>query len=216
MAQPDYPTLEIGRQAPDFVLPGIDGKNYSLEDFKDSEFLVIIFTCNHCPTAQSYEERIIRLVDDYSVRGVGFLAVSPNGPLAIRLDELGYTDLGDDPEDMKIRAEYRNFNFPYVYDGETQEMSKKYGPVATPHLNELRQGLGKLDYTVFLVELSKLKDVPLMMEHPDSAEACSLAAEYIRTVAASRETAPFRKISGDGNQFDYRKSFGIRSTTRQE
>jgi thiol-disulfide isomerase/thioredoxin len=130
----NYPTLEIGRQAPDFVLPGIDGKNYSLEDFKDSEFLVIIFTCNHCPTAQSYEERIIRLVDDYSGRGVGFLAVSPNDPLAIRLDELGYTDLGDDLEDMKIRAEYKHFNFPYVYDGGTQETSKKYGPVATPHV----------------------------------------------------------------------------------
>ncbi len=133
-AQADHPTLQIGQMAPDFLLPGIDGKDYSLKDFADSRFLVIIFTCNHCPTAQSYEDRIIQLVDDYQVKGVGFLAVSPNDPLAVRLDELGYTDLGDELEDMKIRAEYKKFNFPYIYDGETQEMSRKYGPVATPHV----------------------------------------------------------------------------------
>jgi peroxiredoxin len=132
--QEGYPTLEIGQSAPDFLLPGVDGKDCSLKDFADSKFLVIIFTCNHCPTAQSYEDRIIRLVDDYQGKGVGFLAVSPNDPLAVRLDELGYTDLGDELEDMKIRAESKNFNFPYVYDGETQEMSRQYGPVATPHV----------------------------------------------------------------------------------
>ncbi len=133
-AQADNPTLQIGQMAPDFLLPGIDGKDYSLKDFDDNKFLVIIFTCNHCPTAQSYEDRIIQLVDDYQGKGVGFLAVSPNDPLAVRLDELGYTDLGDELEDMKIRAEYKKFNFPYIYDGETQEMSRKYGPVATPHV----------------------------------------------------------------------------------
>jgi thiol-disulfide isomerase/thioredoxin len=129
-----YPTLEIGRPAPDFLLPGVDGKDYSLKDFKDSRFLVILFICNHCPTAQSYEDRMIQLVKDYRNRGVSFLAVSPNDLLSVRLDEMGYTDLGDDLEDMKIRAAYKGFNFPYVYDGETQEMSKKYGPVATPHV----------------------------------------------------------------------------------
>jgi peroxiredoxin len=134
MGQAQYPTLEIGQAAPDFHLPGIDGKDYSLKDFKNYQFLVIIFTCNHCPTAQSYEDRIIRLVDDYRDQGVGFLAVSPNDPQAIRLDELGYTDLSDRLEEMKIRAAYKHFNFPYAYDGETQEMSIKYGPVATPHV----------------------------------------------------------------------------------
>jgi thiol-disulfide isomerase/thioredoxin len=62
------------------------------------------------------------------------VAISPNDPQSVRLDELGYTDLGDDLEDMKIRAEYKGFNFPYLYDGETEETSKKYGPVATPHV----------------------------------------------------------------------------------
>ncbi len=130
----DYPTLEIGQSAPDFLLPGTDGKDYSLKDFNDSKFLVIMFICNHCPTAQSYEDRMIELVNDYQDKGVAFLAVSPNDPLSVRLDEMGYTDLGDDLEDMKIRAEYKKYNFPYVYDGETQEMSRKYGPIATPHI----------------------------------------------------------------------------------
>src|SRR4030043_1455177 len=133
LSQPDYPTLEIGQPAPDFSLPGIDGKTYTLDDFK-SDILVIIFTCNHCPTAQTYEDRIIKLVDQYSNKGVDFVAISPNDPQSVRLDELGYTDLGDELEDMKIRAEYKGFNFPYLYDGETQETSRKYGPVATPHV----------------------------------------------------------------------------------
>jgi len=133
LSQSDYPTLEIGQLAPDFSLPGVDDKTYTLNDFK-SDILVVIFTCNHCPTAQSYEDRIIGMVDQYKPRGVDFVAISPNDPLSVRLDELGYTDLGDELDDMKIRAEYKGFNFPYLYDGETQETSKKYGPVATPHV----------------------------------------------------------------------------------
>jgi len=128
-----YPTLEIDQPAPTFDLPGVDGRNYTLNDFTGN-ILVVIFTCNHCPTAQTYEDRIIKLVETYKPRGVDFVAISPNDPRAIRLDELGYTDLGDELEDMKIRAEYKGFNFPYLYDGETQEVSKKYGPVATPHV----------------------------------------------------------------------------------
>lgn len=129
----DYPILELDQPAPGFNLPGVDGKNYSLDDF-DAEILVVIFTCNHCPTAQSYEDRIIGLVSTYKGKGVDFVAISPNDPKALRLDELGYTDLGDELEDMRIRAEYKGFDFPYLYDGEDQLVSKKYGPVATPHV----------------------------------------------------------------------------------
>lgn len=133
LGQTDFPTLGIGQSAPDFSLPGVDGKTYTLSDFK-SDILVVIFTCNHCPTAQTYEDRIIAIVDQYKKKGVDFVAISPNDPQSVRLDELGYTDLGDDFEDMKIRAEYKEFNFPYLYDGETEVTSKKYGPVATPHV----------------------------------------------------------------------------------
>ncbi|MBC8110381.1 MAG: redoxin domain-containing protein [Verrucomicrobia bacterium] len=130
----DPKTLEIGASAPDFNLPATNGNNYSLKSFEKSAVLVIVFTCNHCPTAQAYEERLKQLATDYQSKGVAIVAVSPNDPLAVRLDELGYSDLGDSFEDMKIRAKDQNFNFPYLYDGETQEMSKKYGPAATPHV----------------------------------------------------------------------------------
>lgn len=106
--QTDYPTLEIGGTAPDFSLPGIDGEIYTLDDFK-SDILVIIFTCNHCPTAQTYEDRIIKLVDTYSQRGVDFVAISPNDPQSIRLDELGYTDLGDELVEINFMYRHRNF-----------------------------------------------------------------------------------------------------------
>ena len=125
--------LSIGADAPEFKLPGVDGRDYKLSDFTDAKVLVIIFTANHCPTAQAYEERIIQLVFDYKGKDVAVVAISPNDPLAVRLDELGYSDMGDSLEDMKIRANDKKFNFPYLYDGETQKMSRAYGPVSTPH-----------------------------------------------------------------------------------
>jgi thiol-disulfide isomerase/thioredoxin len=128
------PTLAIGSSAPDFCLPGIDGQTHCLKDYAASKVLVVAFTCNHCPTAQLYETRIQQLAADYRDRGVALVAVEPNNPNAVRLDEMGYTDVGDSFEEMKIRAAYRHFNFPYLYDGETQKISRAYGPSATPHL----------------------------------------------------------------------------------
>src|SRR6187431_458791 len=89
-ATEEHPTLPIGAKAPSFSLKGTDGKTYSLASFSKYKILVIIFTCNHCPTAQAYEERIIQLTKDYSATGVAVVAVSPNDPKSIRLDELGY------------------------------------------------------------------------------------------------------------------------------
>lgn len=126
--------LAIGAKAPDFCLPGIDGKAHCLAEYADSKILVIVFTCNHCPTAQLYESRIKQLAADYRDRGVALVAIEPNSPRAVRLDEMAYTDVGDSFDDMKIRAAYRKFNFPYLYDGETQAVAKAYGPAATPHV----------------------------------------------------------------------------------
>lgn len=128
------PTLAIGSSAPDFCLPGIDGHTHCLKDYASSKVLVIAFTCNHCPTAQLYESRIKQLAADYRERGVALVAIEPNNPNAVRLDEMGYTDVGDSFEEMKTRAAYRHFNFPYLYDGQTQKISRAYGPTATPHL----------------------------------------------------------------------------------
>lgn len=130
----DPKPLELGAKAPDFLLPAVDGKTYSLKDFSSFNVLAIVFTCNHCPTAQAYEDRIKQLVVDYRDKGVQVIAISPNDPLSVRLDELGYTDLGDSFEEMKLRARDKQFNFPYLYDGETSSTSMLYGPQATPHI----------------------------------------------------------------------------------
>ena len=147
---PEPKTLEIGSKAPDFNLPGVDGKTYSLKDFEKAPVLVVIFSCNHCPTAQAYEGRIIDLVKDYKSKGVDFVMISPNAVKALNYSELGYSDLGDSFEDMKLRAADKKFTFPYLYDGDFQKSALAYGPVATPHSfvfdkNRLLRYTGRID-----------------------------------------------------------------------
>ncbi len=127
-------TLPVGSKAPDFTLPGTDARYWSLSDFKDASVLVVVFTCNHCPTAQAYEERIKQIVNDYSHKGVALVAISPNSPLGLLYEELGYSDLNDDYDEMIIRYNDKSFNFPYLYDGDNEAVSLAYGPVATPHV----------------------------------------------------------------------------------
>ena len=127
------PILKIGAQAPSFHLVGVDGKYHSLQDYASSKVLVIIFNCDHCPIAQMYEKRIKQLTADYKDRGVQVVVIMGNDPKAEALSEWGHTDLGDTYPEMRLRAEYRHFNFPYLYDGDTQAVALKYGPTATPH-----------------------------------------------------------------------------------
>ena len=146
----EHPTLPIGSQAPDFSLPGVDGKTYSLKDFKNANVLMVVFTCVHCPTAQAYEDALNQFVSDYQSKGIAVVAISPNDPKSIRLDELGFTDLSDGFDDMKIRAKDKSFKFPFLYDGETSLASMKYGPQATPHVflfdkNRVLKYTGRID-----------------------------------------------------------------------
>ena len=127
------PILKVGAHAPDFNLIGIDGKMHSLNEYASSKVLVIIFNCDHCPIASMYEKRIKQLTSDYRDRGVSVVVIMGNDPNAIHLSEKGHTDLGDTLPEMKLRAEYRHFNYPYLYDGDTQAVALKYGPTATPH-----------------------------------------------------------------------------------
>ncbi|HEX4486117.1 MAG TPA: redoxin family protein [Terriglobales bacterium] len=129
-----HPILAIGASAPDFVLPGTDGNIHRLSDYAASPILVVVFTCNHCPIAQMYETRIAKLEAEYRDRGVAVVAIQPNAPEAIRIDELDSSDVSDSLEEMKIRAEYKHFNYPYLYDGETQSVTRAFGPQATPHV----------------------------------------------------------------------------------
>jgi thiol-disulfide isomerase/thioredoxin len=133
LASEQPPTLTIGAPLPSFSLPGIDGKTYTDKSFKDN-ILVIVFTCAHCPTAQAYQERIKKLVTDYSPKGVKLVAINPNHADSVRLDELAWSDLSDSFDELKERAKQEKFNFLWLDDGVKQELGHKMGPVATPHV----------------------------------------------------------------------------------
>lgn len=161
----DVTPLPVGAPAPDFNLPGIDGKNHTLHEYDAAKILVIIFTCNHCPTAQAYEGRIKQMADDYRDKGVALVAINPNNPKGLQLDELRYSDLSDSFEEMKIRAAQQHFNFPYLYDGDTQKTAHAYGCLATPHVFIFDQDR-KLRYEGHIDD-SDVKTV----HHPDARNA---------------------------------------------
>src|ERR1700677_4762038 len=134
MAAQSHPILPIGSPAPGFALPGTDGNIHRLSDYKSSPILAVVFTCNHCPIAQMYEQRIQSLAADYKDRGVALVAIQPNDPKALRIDELDSSDISDSLDEMKIRARYKHLTYPYLYDGGTQQVARAYGPQATPHV----------------------------------------------------------------------------------
>ncbi len=132
-AEQVHPTLALGASAPDFSLPGVDGQIHKLSDYASSPVLVVVFTCNHCPIAQMYEKRIQQLANDYKDKGVAVVAIQGNDPQAIRIDELDSSDVSDTLPEMKIRVQYKHLTYPYLYDGDTQKVTRAYGPQATPH-----------------------------------------------------------------------------------
>jgi thiol-disulfide isomerase/thioredoxin len=174
-AQQSHPILAIGSPAPDFSLPGVDGKIHSLADYSSNPILVVVFVCNHCPIAQMYEQRIQQLADDYRDRGVAVVAIQPNDPRAIRIDELDSSDIGDSLDEMKIRVAYKRLRYPYLYDGETQSAARAYGPQATPHVfifDETRhlRYEGRVDnsYRTELVKTSDARNaIDALLAHKD-------------------------------------------------
>lgn len=116
-------TLELGSQAPDFSLPGVDGKTYSLASLKGAKLVIVVFTCNHCPAAIGAQDRTIKMAKDYKSKGVEILAISSN-------ETTHHPD--DSFEHMKERAKEKAFPFPYLHD-ETQHVARAYGALRTPH-----------------------------------------------------------------------------------
>ncbi len=100
-AQEPHPILALGSPAPNFELPGVDGATHKLADYSSGAVLVVVFTCNHCPIAQMYERRITQLAADYKDRGVAVVAIQPNDPTAIRIDELDSSDISDSLDEMR-------------------------------------------------------------------------------------------------------------------
>jgi peroxiredoxin len=131
---PDARELQIGDSAPDFSLPGVDGRTYSLADFKDSPLLMVIFMSNHCPYSHAIEGRVKQLQADYAKRGLAIVAICPNHPDAVTPEELGYGLYNDSFPEMKLYAKDAGFTWPYLYDGDTQTTAKAYGCLATPHV----------------------------------------------------------------------------------
>lgn len=176
-AQESHPILAIGSPAPNFELPGVDGKIHRLSDYASSPVLVIVFTCNHCPIAQIYERRIEQLADDYKDRGVAVVAIQPNDPKALTIDELDSSDMSDSLEEMKIRAQYKHLTYPYLYDGDTQSVARAYGPQATPHVfvfdseRRLRyQGRVDSSYRSELVKTRETRDaIDALLAHKEVA-----------------------------------------------
>lgn len=126
--------LNLGDAAPDFALPGIDGKTHRLADYKDGQILMILFTSNHCPTSHGAATRLKEFLATFRSRGLAFVAINPNHPEGLSIDELGYSKYNDGFEDMKKYAADAGFDFPYLYDGDTQSTARAYGCLATPHV----------------------------------------------------------------------------------
>ncbi|MSU51028.1 MAG: thioredoxin family protein, partial [Opitutus sp.] len=129
-----FRTLAIGDAAPDFALPGIDGRTYRLADFAGPDVLMVLFTSNHCPTSHSIERRLQKLRDDLRSRSFALVAINPNHPDGLSTDELGYGEFGDSFAEMKPYAKSLGWDFPYIYDGDTQLVARAYGCLATPHV----------------------------------------------------------------------------------
>lgn len=123
----DIRGVKVGDPAPDWSgIIGVDGKKHSLSDYKDAKVIVLVCTCNHCPVAVAYEDRLIQFQKDYKDKGVQLIAFNVNNIPEDRLDK------------MIERAQQKGFNFPYIYDP-TQKMARDYGALVTPHFFVLDQ-----------------------------------------------------------------------------
>ncbi len=165
---PTLRKLAIGDRAPDFSLPGIDGRTHRLKDFDGPDVLMVLFTSNHCPTSHGIENRLKALRNDLRNRSFTLVAINPNHPDGLSIDELGYGEYTDSFEDMTPYAKKNGWDFPYLYDGETQQIARAYGCLATPHVfifdkeRRLRYA-GRFDDSRYLDDST--------VKHPDARNA---------------------------------------------
>lgn len=181
---PGFTKLKLGDAAPDFKLPGIDGRTYTLADFKSAQVLMVVFLSNHCPYSHAAETRLLPLVREYASKGLGVVAINPNSPDGIRLDELGYSKYNDSFEEMKLYARDAGFPFPYLYDGETQVTALAYGCLATPHVF-LFDRERKLRYAG-RVDDSRFEDVATVKTHDTRNALVEMLAGKPVTVAETK------------------------------
>jgi peroxiredoxin len=158
--------LEIGQRAPDFCLPGVDGKDHTLAQYRDKKAVVVVFTCNHCPYAQAYEDRLVAVQRDYAGKGVQLIGINAN-------DEAGYPE--DSFDNMVRRAQKKHFNFPYLRD-ENQRAARSYGAEYTPEAFVLNSKF----------ELRYVGRIDDNWQHPDKAKSHNLR-DAIEAVLAHKK-----------------------------
>ena len=112
----------------------MDGKTYTLADFKGAPLLMVAFLSNHCPYSHAAETRLLPLYAEMKDKGLALVAINPNSPVGVGLFELGYSKYNDTYAEMKLYAKERGFTFPYLDDGETETTAKAYGALCTPHI----------------------------------------------------------------------------------
>jgi len=149
---------KVGDTIEDFSLKNVDGDKISLKDYDDVKGFIIIFTCNTCPYSLANEDRIIALQDKYEELGYPVIAINPNDPKA---------QPGDSFEKMKVRAEEKGFNFPYLFD-EGQKVYPKFGASKTPH--------------VYIVSKPEMKVEYIGAIDDSSRDASTVKVKYIETV----------------------------------
>lgn len=160
--------LKIGDAAPDFKLPGVDGKTYTLADFSEPDVLMVYFTGTHCPTSHGVEERLQLFLKSMAGKSFGIVAINPNHSSGLRPDEFGYTKYDETLEDSRRYAQDLGWEFPYLYDGNKQLTARAYGCLATPHVFVFDQNR-KLRYNGRFDD-SRLPD-PDSVRHPDAINA---------------------------------------------
>ena len=154
---------KIGDTATDFKLKSVDGKMYSMSDYKSAKGFIVVFTCNHCPFAKKYEDRINDLAIKYKSKGYILLAINPNDPVAEPADSFDM---------MKVRAKEKGFAFPYLLD-EGQKIFPQYGATKTPH--------------VFLLDKNRVvKYIGAIDDNVDSAD--DVKEKYLENAIAALES----------------------------
>jgi peroxiredoxin len=177
----DARKLNLGDAAPDFNLLGIDGRMTTLADFKSASVLMVVFLSNHCPYSHASETRLLPLAREFAGQGLAVVAINPNSPDSVRIDELGYSKYNDGYEEMKLYAKESGFPFPYLYDGDTQVTAKAYGCLATPHVF-LFDRERKLRY-VGRVDDSRFEELASVKSHDTRNAVVELLAGKPVTVA---------------------------------
>jgi len=169
---------KVGDTAADFKLKNVDGKTVSLGDYKDAKGYIVIFTCNHCPFAVAYEDRIIALNNKYAAQGYPVIAINPNDPSVSE---------GDSFEGMQTRAKEKSFTFPYLFD-DGQKVFPMYGATRTPHVylldkNKVVKYIGAIDDNVNEPKNVKVKYLEDAIESLKSGK--EIATSFTKAVGCS-------------------------------